>query len=335
MISFVFLDHASGTPKYQQIINSVIDAIDNDHLKVGDKIPSVNEVSETTGFAKKTVVQAFDQLKQSGIISSVKYKGYFVASSNTQSKHNIFVLFNSLTAYKEEIYESMKDSLDGKGVVDIFFHHNKIEVFDTLIEQSVGKYTEYIMMPVGNPAIKASLNKLPQDKIYIVDLGYEDWGMKYPSVCQYFEEDIYHCLKDGLVKLYKYNKLIIVVRLSYYNAKTTEEGFKKFCDDHGFEHEVIYHTKNRIPVPGELYITFDDQDLVYLVKKAAGLSLELGRDMGIISYNEIPFKEIVANGIATISTDFTRMGKTIIDLVLHKKKEHLKNPCRLIDRNSF
>ena len=30
----------------------------------------------------------------------------------------------------------------------------------------------------------------------------------------------------------------------------------------------------------------------------------MGKDIGIISYNEIPFKEIVANGIATISTDF-------------------------------
>lgn len=332
---FHSIDSTSGIPKYQQIVKSIIDAIDNNQLKIGDKIPSVNEVSENTGFAKKTVVQAFDQLKQSGIISSVKYKGYFVASSNTKSIHNIFVLFNSLTAYKEEIYESMKESLDGKGVIDIFFHHNNVKVFDTLIEQSVGKYTEYIIMPIGDPAIKASLNKLPQDRIYIIDLGYEDFGIKYPSVCQYFENDIYSCLKQGLEKVYKYNKLILVLRPFYYNIKQTERGFNKFCNDYGFEREVICHSKDRVPVPGELYITVDDQDLVYLVKKARTLFLELGKDIGIISYNEIPFKEIAANGIATISTDFTQMGKDVIDLVLNKKKDHLKNPCRLIDRNSF
>ncbi len=34
-------------------MQSVINAIDNKQLKIGDKIPSVNEVSDSTGIAKK------------------------------------------------------------------------------------------------------------------------------------------------------------------------------------------------------------------------------------------------------------------------------------------
>src|ERR1044072_2180556 len=101
-MSPIALDHTSAEPKYQQVVNIIKRAIDKDELKLGDKIPSVNEVAESTGIAKKTVVQAFEQLKQAGVISAVKYKGYFVASDNTHSKHNIFVLFNHLTAYKED-----------------------------------------------------------------------------------------------------------------------------------------------------------------------------------------------------------------------------------------
>ena len=43
------LDHNSPIPKYRQVINSVIDAIDKNEIRIGDRIPSVGEVSENTG----------------------------------------------------------------------------------------------------------------------------------------------------------------------------------------------------------------------------------------------------------------------------------------------
>jgi DNA-binding transcriptional regulator YhcF (GntR family) len=335
-MSPIILDHTSAEPKYQQVMNSIIKAIDNNELKVGDKLASVNEVSESTGIAKKTVVQAFEQLKKAGIIHSVQYKGYFVASRNTQSKHNIFVLFNNLSAYKEEIYECIKDSLGHQGVVDIFFHHDNTIVFDTLIEKSAGRYTEYVVMPIKDQEIEKSLQLLPRDKVYILDLGYADFGQQYPSVCQYFEEDIYDALKQGLPKMKKYQKLILVMgSVSKYNTVYTEKGFMRFCKEFGFRNESIEHIKDRKPQKGELYIVVDDADLVKLVKLTIESSLKLGKDIGIISYNEIPFKEIVANGIATISTDFGQMGKNIIDMIINKRKDHVRNPCRLIDRKSF
>lgn len=332
----IILDHTSAEPKYQQVMNSIIKAIDNNELKVGDKIASVNEVSESTGIAKKTVVQAFEQLKKAGIINSVQYKGYFVASRNTQSKHNIFVLFNNFSAYKEEIYESIKESLGYEGIVDIFFHHDNKAVFDTLVEKSAGRYTEYIIMPISDKEIQKSLQRLPKDKVYILDLGYTDFGQEYPSVCQYFEDDIYEALKQGIQNIKKYKKLVLVMgSASKYNTSYTEKGFIKFCKEFGFRNEKLEHLKKRMPQKGELFIVVEDADLVNLVKKTIETSLKLGKDIGIISYNDIPFKEIVANGIATISTDFEQMGRNIIDIILHKKKDHIRNPCRLIDRKSF
>jgi DNA-binding transcriptional regulator YhcF (GntR family) len=335
-MSLILLDATSSEPKYKQIINSILKAIDNNQLKIGDKIDSVNEVSESTGIAKKTVVQAFEELKRAGIIHSVKYKGYFVASRNTQTKNNIFILFNNLSAYKEEIYESIKDSLADKGVVDIFFHHDKVDVFNTLVEKSVGKYTHYIIMPINNKGITQSLESLPQDKVYILDLGYIDWGQKYASVCQYFEDDIYQALKQGLNKIRRYKKIILALgKTPGYNLKHTEKGFIKFCKEQKLDYEVTVHLKKRVPSKGELYIIIDDPDLVAIIKKANELSIKVGKDIGIISYNEIPFKEIIGKGIATISTDFTQMGKNVISLILSKKKQQIKNPCRLIDRPSF
>lgn len=332
----ISLDPSSAEPKYRQIMQSVIQAIDNKELQVGDKLSSINQVCANTGIAKKTVVQAFEQLKKAGIIYSVQYKGYFVASRNTNSKHNIFVLFNKFTAYKEEIYESIQQQLGDKGIVDIYFHHDNLDVFNTLVEKSAGKYTEYIIMPLNDEDIGESLARLPQDRIYILDLGYRDWGRKYPSVCQFFEEDIYEALQSARDKVKKYRKIVFVPgKYQQYRLEFTLRGIIRFCNELGLEYGTMDSFQERVPEKGCLYIVVDDSDLVYLVKSSSRLSLETGGDIGIISYNETAFKEIIGNGIATISTDFTLMGSSIIRLILEKDKLQLRNPSRLIERNSF
>jgi len=335
-MSLIKLNHSSSKPKYQQVINSIIASIDNKELKVGDKIASVNEVAESTGLAKKTIVQAFEHLKKTGVIQSVKYKGYFVASTKTDSKHNIFILFNNLTTYKEEIYESIKNTLGTKGIVDIYFHHDNIDVFNTLIEKSAGKYTEYIIMPMNDKAIKNSLALLPQDKVYILDIGFADWGKKYPSVCQFFDMDIHDVMVQALIKIKRYKKLVLISGNPLrYNAIYTQKGFKVFCTEYNFDYDILEHLQERTPQKDELYIVIEDVDLVHLVKKINRSGLKQGRDVGIISYNEFPFKEIVGDGIATISTDFEKMGANIINMIINKSKAHLRNESRLIDRKSF
>ena len=78
-----------------------------------------------------------------------------------------------------------------------------------------------------------------------------------------------------------------------------------------------------------------EEDLVKLIKLTRSKNLELGKNVGIISYNETPLKEILSEGITVISTDFVKMGETAASLVLNKKKEKIKNPFTLIKRNSL
>lgn len=78
-----------------------------------------------------------------------------------------------------------------------------------------------------------------------------------------------------------------------------------------------------------------DKDLVSLVKTAKSGNLELGVDLGIISYNDTPLKEVVADGISTISTDFAAMGNLLADMVLNKKNKQIENVSYLVSRKSF
>jgi DNA-binding LacI/PurR family transcriptional regulator len=86
---------------------------------------------------------------------------------------------------------------------------------------------------------------------------------------------------------------------------------------------------------GELYILVDDKDLVRMIKLCKSKQLVPGKDVGIISYNDSPFKEIIEGGITTISTDFNQMGQSVIEMIFDNKTRHLENPSKLIHRNSF
>jgi len=64
---------------------------------------------------------------------------------------------------------------------------------------------------------------------------------------------------------------------------------------------------------------------VNLIKNCRAAKLKLGKDVGIISYNDTPLKEILSDGISVISTDHARMGETAARLILDNKKEKIKN----------
>ena len=86
---------------------------------------------------------------------------------------------------------------------------------------------------------------------------------------------------------------------------------------------------------GDAFIVVDDRDLEFLVHYSMEHHLYLGKDMGIVSYNEAPLKGIVASGITTISTDFAQMGKSMARMILEGKKEKIDNPFKLNLRKSF
>ena len=128
-MQIVSIDVQSHTPIYRQIVNSICDKIDKGLLKVGDPIPSVNHIASTFSLARGSVFTAYNELKASGIIKSIPGKGYFVASSHTQMKHNIFLLFTTFSPYKEILYSALTNSFKGKCNVDIYFHHYNIRIF--------------------------------------------------------------------------------------------------------------------------------------------------------------------------------------------------------------
>lgn len=328
------IDITKGEAKYRQIIHSVVNSIRKGLLTQGEKLPSVNDISLEYHLSRDTVLMAFNELKARGIIQSVPGKGYYVESTDVEKDEKILLLFDEFNAFKEDLYNSFVDKLEGKASVDIFFHHFNPEVFAGLVLDRKDHYTSYVVMPANLPNLQEVLDKLPQDRIYLLDRNPEDLNNRYPAVFQSFEEDMYEGLKDGIEYLKKYRRLVFV----FPGGKEPEgflTGFKRFCKDFDFDCSVQPSFKNQDALVGDVYILPNDSDLVRLIRNIVAQDFQLGKDVGIISLNDTGLKEIVAGGITTLSTDFIEMGKNLAHLILSKHRTFIKNPSRLHIRKSL
>ena len=327
------IDDSLGVPKYRQIINSIYTAISNGELIIGDKIPSLNQICTEFELSRDTVMVAFNELKAKGIINSIPGKGYYINSTEVNVDQKIFVLFDELNTFKEDLYTSFLNSLDAKSNVDIYFHHFNFQVFKDLISESVGKYTSYVIMPATFDYTADVIGKLPKDKVYILDRLKADL-IDYPVVYQDFEKDVYDALIDGVDLLQKYSSLVMI----FPGGKEPEGrmiGFQRFCRERGFKSEIIRNVLNKEMKRGEAYFVPSDRNLVRLVKMANEKNLQLGVDIGIVSFNDTVLKEVVAGGITTISTDFQLMGQTLAQMIMERGTDQKANPSALIRRNSL
>jgi DNA-binding transcriptional regulator YhcF (GntR family) len=332
-MKIISIQNNIGIPKYKQIIQSVEKAIEEEKLTKGDRLPSVNKVCLAFSLSRDTVLLGYDDLKKRGIIFAIPGKGYYVKSVEITIKQKIFLLFDELNIFKEDIYNSFLKNIGKNVQVDIFFHHFNVPVFQKLIDDSNGNYTKYIIMPTNLIDVVTIIKTLPVNDVIILDQTNEELK-SYPAIYQNHKKDIFEGLYKGKSRLNKYKKFIMIFP-GFREPLGMKIGFENFCSEYSIDYEIINEFTDKEITIGGVYIIPNDRDLVRVIEKARQQNLKLGTDFGIISYNETPLKKVVSNGITTISTDFTTMGKLLAQMVLTGKKEQIENKSALIMRNSL
>ncbi|MBC8767692.1 GntR family transcriptional regulator [Arenibacter sp. BSSL-BM3] len=346
MYQYLKIDENSRIPKYRQIVDSVINNISNGNLKIDDKIPSINSFSEEYNLSRDTVEKAYQILKERNVITSIRGKGYYITRTKLISKVNILFLINKLSAYKMRIYNSFINTIGGNSHTDLHIYHCDNSLFLNILEKNINAYDYYIIMPhfktddlkhisYTDEAIKA-INRIPKNKLLLMDNNNLEIEGNIIEIYQDFENDIYNALKEGLAKISRYGKLILVYpeKAVYPYPKRILHGFRKFCVEHKIEFEFIDEIYDDIILKkGDLFITIEETDLVSLVNQIRDKEFILGVEIGVISYNDTPLKELL--GITVISTDFKVMGETASRMILNKEKGKIKNPFNFIDRNSI
>ena len=341
----ITINEDSRIPKYKQIVDSIVDDISKGKLKVGEKIPSINELSEAAYLSRDTVEKAYKILKERKVIVSVKGKGYYTAKTDLISKINVFFLINKPSSYKMIIYNSFVNAMGVNAHVNLFIYHCEESLFINAIEKNIGAYNYYVIMPhfkdtdlnhvSFTPEVLKAIELIPKDQLLMVDNVKPEVKGNYGAIYQDFKQDIFNALEEAISKLRKYDRIILVYPSKSVNPypRRIVHGFKHFCQKYDFEFEILDEVYEDMDFESiDVYITIEEMDLVNLVRQIQNRKLVMGKDIGVISYNETPLKELL--GITVISTDFKAMGETAAYMILKNKKETVKNVFKYIERNS-
>jgi len=84
-----------------------------------------------------------------------------------------------------------------------------------------------------------------------------------------------------------------------------------------------------------LYFIKSDSVLWLFLKECVEKKYVLGKDLGILSFDDNVSKQIVFGGITTMSTDFNEMAKIAANFVKHNEKVQTILPLSLYRRSSL
>lgn len=326
------IEFSQQTTKVKQLATAIQDSISIGEYPEGSSLPSINDLSKQCRVARDTVFKAFQFLKETGIIESTPTKGYYVASSIT----HILVLFDIFSTYKNDMYHALTDKLPANYKVDLYFHHYNRTIFDSIIKNSAGKYNLYLIMNFSNDVYSQVLDELDSNRVLLLDFGKFDKD-KYAYICQGFDHMLYDCLLSGIELFKKYQRISIVFPLSSEHPRSCIPYVEKFCKDYSFEYNLISDEKIDEQDIREqtAYLIVRHSDLIEFTKICRKKGLLMGKDVGVVTFNDAPMLEIIENGITSISTDFQQMGRLASDFITTKQKIQTYIPTQLIVRGSL
>jgi DNA-binding transcriptional regulator YhcF (GntR family) len=324
-------------PKYKQIIQSIIDDIEKGVLQKNQLLPSISEISEEQYLARDTVEKAYRELKERGYIMSVQGKGFYV-TGNDDKKIKILLVFNKLSPYKKIIYYAFLNTLGDKARVDLHIHHYSALLFKEIIENNLGKYNYYVIMPhffheIDKVDYMKIINQIPAEELVLLDKDLLGLESEYLAVYQDFEKDIFSALESATDLLDKYPQMTLVFPSEENYPPEIVKGFRRFCQVYNKSFSIIESAYNEVLYPGTAYIVVEENDLAELVKKVRQSSYLLGREIGVMSFNDTTLKELLS--ITVITTDFETMGRMAAALLLEKKRIKVKNNFSMIRRSSL
>ncbi|WP_248722490.1 GntR family transcriptional regulator [Seonamhaeicola sp. ML3] len=345
MLNYIRIDGDSMVPKYMQIINSIIDNVSIGNIKIGEKIPSINTLSQEFYLSRDTVERAYNILKKKNVVVSVRGRGTYIAEADLTRKLKILFLVNKLSPYKLKVYNAFSETMGEHCNVDIHSFHCDQTLFEELMDKYKSSYDYYVILPhfrtknlcylSSTSKVSSVINNIPKDKLVLLDnCNYQIKG-DFISVYQDYENDIFTALETGHKKISNYQKLNLVCpRRTFYPYPTKIlDGFRKFCAHNGFDFEIIEEVSSEFKVEKHnLYITIEENDLVNIMSQIKKCRHKLGADVGVISYNDTPLKQVL--GISVFSLDFDDMGTQAAQMILENKKDKVKASFNFIDRES-
>ena len=334
VFEYIYLQIDKNKQKHITIVDGVLQAISEGRLHAGDKLPSVNRLIQEVGVARMTVMKALNDLKNRGVIESKNKVGYFVRNERVSRQLKVMLFLTTLDSHHEVLYKEIMSYLNTESIhLDLFFHHCNSNVFRAVIKEQLGNYHLYVVTPFQHPSVKWTLNDIPKHKLLQIVRPPVITGTSY--VCQRFDDALVNALFELKERIEKYDRFELIFPEERGHPTAIIDSFTFFCREINIPYQVKPEIEDDTVMNGSAFFTITDNDLIKIVKLAEQKGFRIGTDVGIISYNETPMKEIIRDGITVISADFRQMGREIRMFIETQRFIQTCIPTKVIVRNSL
>jgi len=328
------LEVIPGYSKHEQVVQGFINSIDSKILVKGDQLPSVNVMIRETGFARETIVKGYKDLIERGIIESKRGMGYYISNIDTGQPLKVALVLYAFDSIQETFYNAFRDLLVPNAHIDVFFHHQNIDTFESIINNISGKYGIYVVTPMPHPKTAKILKLLPLQKMLMID-RFEPMQGDFSYLSQEFEESSYQVFVELLDTIRKFDEMVFFSRPNSDLPIEIMKAFKRFVKDYDIKYQVKKEYLPGSVEQGKVYFICNDRQLWMMLKDCENQGMTLGKEVGVLSQDDDPIKEIICGGITTYSTDFNLMAQKAAQFVIGQERIQEVIPTVLKRRKSL
>lgn len=315
-------------------VKQLSDLIEKDILegkyKEDNSLPSINSLSRTYQVSRDTVFKAFADLRAKKLIDSTPGKGYYVIDGPKK----VFLLLDEYSPFKHTLYNSFIKNLGSKYKVDLWFHQYNEHIFNTILNEAIGRYNYYVVMNFDNERFSPLLTQIPSSKLLLLDFGKFE-KKTYSYVCQDFDNAFYRALSGLTERLKRYEKIVFLYPEDSRHPESSVGSLKSYCKDHGLKCEIVRTEEIGRLEQGVAYIVIRQIDVVNVIKRSRELSMKCGYDFGLIAYNDTPAYQVIDEGITALSIDWEEMGRLASRFVAGEKMLQVYLPTEVHLRHSL
>ncbi|MBO0933872.1 GntR family transcriptional regulator [Fibrella aquatilis] len=306
------------SPKYLQVVNAIVRDIEKGVLSLGDQLPSINEACAAWYLSKDSVKRAYETLYQQGFITSINRKGFFIAGQSKRHALRVLMVAGQLTDSVKQLHDAITTNLNRDVILDICSYNYQRQLLCQLLGKHLGDYHYFVLMPhlVGqDPATLQCLRNVPGQQLILIGNQWQDVLQHGHQLRFGGETALYEALQSKLSTLRKYSRLnLILPEHDCFDAESIR-AFQRFCITYQFDFQLIDELLEADMQSHEAYFVADSRHLIALVDYSQRSGLQLGQDLGIVSFVENEYTRLLAGGVSVIAHPSAAMGRLVAQIL--------------------
>lgn len=331
------VDFDSRLPKYRQVILAISRDVRRAILTPGDKIPSINEASSECYLSRDTVEKAYKELSRRGIIRSIPGKGFFVSDSVFDNPLKILLVFDKLDESRWKLFNELNECLGNAELTMMSYEHN-YRMLNLSLEEHQNDFDFFIVIPhffAYQDDLKRAFSSVVPERLIV--LTHAVSGLDEQTSQFTFDRKVEwtKALEAVSSKMESFRRLVVFFQDDFRFPQEIFEAAEAFAKATGMPFKSLNEWDPKKIQTGDVALVLEDETLSELVAFVADREMEIGRDLGIISFDDDPMKELLIGGITTLGYNYREIAELTATRIQTGNPLSYRFPLEWTHRKSF